>query len=138
MRPQYLGLHPYVFKNTVTKYATTAQTVGSSIFGAFAGLGAKKAATSTSYSQPQSNTSDDQSNGWKKWATPATYALGGAVLAGAAAGSAYYKREHINVGLTWATDHMKYVGTLWDEEALKRRVNALIDVEEQEGVCFRT
>jgi hypothetical protein len=132
---QYLGLHPYVFKNTVTKaaeYADTAQTVGSTIFGAFAGLGAKKATTSASPSQPIT------ASGWGKWVTPAAYAFGGAVLAGAAAGGAYYKREDINVGFTWATDHMKYVGNLWDEQALKKRLDALVDTEEQEGVLFRT
>jgi hypothetical protein len=141
MPPQYLGLHPYVFKNTVTKaaeYASTAQTVGSAIFGALAGLGAKKATTSVTPSHPI--TPDDQSNaaGWMKWAAPAAYTFGGAVLAGAAAGGAYYKREDINVGFAWATDHMKYVGNLWDEEALKRRLNDLVDAEEQEGALFRT
>ena len=136
--PQYLGLHPYVFKTTVTKaaeYANTAQTVGSTVFGALAGLGAKKAATSST-TQP----TPDQSAaaGWKKWAAPAAYAFGSAVLAGAAVSGAYYKREDINVGFAWATDHMKFVGNLWDEEALKRRLNALVDAEEQEGVLFRT
>jgi hypothetical protein len=141
MPTQYFGLHPYVFKNTVTKaaeYATTAQTVGSTIFGALAGFGAKKATTSASLSQPITTGDQSAAAGWKKWAAPAAYAVGGAVLAGAAAGGAYYKREDINVSFAWATDHMKYVGNLWDEEALKRRVSALIDAEEQEGVLFRT
>ncbi|KAF9464385.1 hypothetical protein BDZ94DRAFT_1256321 [Collybia nuda] len=130
----YLGLHPHVFKNTVTKaaeFATTAQTVGSAVIGALAGLGAKKTGTSTP-PQPSAGNS-----GWK-WAAPAAYAVGGAILAGAAAGGAYYKRDDINEGFTWATDHMKYVGNLWDENTLKKRVDALIDVEEQEGVLFRT
>jgi hypothetical protein len=105
------------------------------VFGAFAGLGAKKATTPAS--PPQSAVNNQApASAWGKWA-PAAYAVGGAILAGAAAGGAYYKRDDLNVGLTWATDHMKYVGNLWDEEALKRRVDALIDVEEEEGVSFR-
>jgi hypothetical protein len=141
MPPQYLGLHPYVFKNTVTKaaeYANTAQTVGSTIFGALTGLGAKKATTSVTPSHPITTNDQSTAAGWKKWAAPAAYAFGSAVLAGAAAGGAYYKREDINVGFAWATDHMKYVGNLWDEEALKRRLNTLVDAEEQEGALFRT
>ena len=74
---------------------------------------------------------------WKKWA-PAAYAVGGALLAGAAAGTAYYKRDEIGVGYTWATDHMKYVGTLWDEDTLHKRVNDLMQIEEKMGVLFRT
>ncbi|KAG6869330.1 hypothetical protein C0993_000083 [Termitomyces sp. T159_Od127] len=128
---QYLGIHPNVFKNSVTKakeYATAAQTIGSAVFGAFAGLGAKRATTSNSQPTPASD--------WPLWAAPAAYAAGGALLAGAAAGSAYYKREHLSTGLTWAKDHMKYVGNLWDEAALVRRVEALMTVKKQAGVAF--
>lgn len=77
------------------------------------------------------------SSGWAKWA-PAAYAVGGALLAGGAAGAAYYKREDLTEGYTWATDHMKYVGNLWNEEALKKRVESVIEVEEKLGVSFRT
>lgn len=73
---------------------------------------------------------------WQKWA-PAAYAAGGALIAGAAAGAAYYKREELTASYTWATDHMKYVGTLWDEAALKRRVDALFKIEASMGVLFR-
>lgn len=76
-------------------------------------------------------------SGWTKWA-PALYTVGGAVVAGAAAGGAYWRRDDLGVGYSWATDHMKYVRNLWDEEALKRRVNSLIEIEETEGVVFRT
>ncbi|KAG6833916.1 hypothetical protein H0H87_007927 [Tephrocybe sp. NHM501043] len=134
---QYLGIHPHVFKNSVTKaaeYASAAQTVGSAVFGAFAGLGAKKATTSNT--QPTTPTAS--SSGWASWAAPAAYAVGGAVLAGAAAGSAYYKREDIGTGLNWATDHMKYVGNLWDEAALSRRIETLMTMKEKAGVTFHT
>ena len=60
------------------------------------------------------------------------------MLAGAAAGTAYYKRDDIGVGYRWATDHMKYVGNLWDEKALTKRVDDLMQIEEKMGVLFRT
>ncbi|KAK0191145.1 hypothetical protein F5146DRAFT_930000 [Armillaria mellea] len=134
----YLGLHPYVFKNSATRateYVNTARTVGSALLGSFAGFGVKKAADSKPATEntpppPESKTS------WSKWA-PAAYAVGGALLAGAAAGGAYYRREDLGVGYTWATDHMKYVKNLWDEPALRQRVEDLVDIEEQEGVVFR-
>ena len=59
------------------------------------------------------------------------------MFAGAVAGGAYYKREDLEQGYAWATDHMKYVKNLWDEEALRKRVDDLLDIENQEGVLFR-
>ena len=59
-------------------------------------------------------------------------------MAGAVAGGAYYNRSDLTQGLSWATDHMKYVGNLWDEESLNQRVEALIDIEKERGVTFRT
>lgn len=32
---------------------------------------------------------------------------------------------------------MKYVGTLWDEATLKRRVDTLFQIEQSMGVLFR-
>jgi hypothetical protein len=63
--------------------------------------------------------------------------VGGALLAGAAAGASYYKRDDLGLGYSWATDHMKYVSHLWDGDALGRRVEFLVDAQEREGVQFR-
>lgn len=60
------------------------------------------------------------------------------LAAGAAAGTAYYKRDDLTLGYTWATDHMKYVGNLWDEAKLRQRVENIISLEEELGVLFRT
>ncbi|KAG6831390.1 hypothetical protein H0H92_010992 [Tricholoma furcatifolium] len=131
----YLGIHPHVFKNGVTKaseYANAAQTVGSAVFGAIAGLGAKKATTTTT-SQPAAVSSGSS---WSSWAAPAAFAIGGAVLAGAAAGSAYLKRDEIGTSFSWATDHLKFVGNLWDEAALSGRIEALVTMKEKAGVTF--
>jgi len=63
--------------------------------------------------------------------------LGGLLISGATAGAAYYKRDDLGLGYTWATDHMKYVGNLWDEQQMKRRVKLLFEIEETMGVVFR-
>jgi hypothetical protein len=134
-----LGLHPYVFKNGVTKaaeYVDTARSMAGGMFGAVAGLGAKK--NTMSPGPPNAATSSPPSQETKKsswgWA-PAV--VGGALLAGAAAGTAYYKRDDLNSGYTWATDHMKFVGNLWNEGKLRERVDNLVDIEEETGVLFR-
>jgi hypothetical protein len=136
---QYFGIHPFVVKNSVTKateYANAATTVGTALLGSLAGLGAQKA-TQTQTPKPTTPTPQAPQSGWG-WAGPAIYAMGGAILAGAVAGGAYYKKDDLTQGLSWATDHMKYVSNLWDEEALNRRVEALIDIEKERGVIFRT
>ena len=128
---QYFGIHPFVVKHGVTKaseYVNAVSTVGSVLLGSLAGLGAQKA-TQTQQPTPQAPQS--------KWGS-AMYAVGGAIMAVAVAGGAYYKRDDLNEGLSWATDHMKYVGNLWDEGSLNQRVEALIDIEKERGVVFRT
>lgn len=137
----YFGLHPYVFKNSATKaaqYAETAKTVGSALFGSLAGFGVATSGSSSSTSPAGLLTAPSKEQaGWSKWA-PAAYAVGGALVAGAAAGGAYYKRAELGLGYTWATDHLKYVGNLWDEDACKKRVDSIIEVDETAGIHFRT
>ena len=133
LRTQYLGLHPSVFKGGVTKAAevvNTAQTIGSTVFGALAGLSAGKAAEMASPPSPQTS-----QTGWTSWAAPAAYAVGGAVLA-SAVGSAWYK--NLGQGYQWATDHMKFVGNLWDESASQKRIDDLVALEKSHGILFRT
>ena len=128
-------------KNGVTKAAehvNAASTIGSALFGSFAGFTAGKAATSPAPpNAAASSSSTQQASGWAKWAAPTAYAIGGAILAGAAAGGAYYARDHLNQSYSWLMDHMKYVGNLWDEASLEQRVEALCDIEEKNGVIFR-
>lgn len=87
---------------------------------------------------PPAAANTQAASGWGGWAGPVAFAVGGAILAGAAAGTAYYKREDLSQSFSWATDHMKYVGNLWDEEGLSKRVEALIDIEDKDGVAFRS
>jgi hypothetical protein len=75
---------------------------------------------------------------WQKWGTTAL-AVGGAVIAASAAASAaYYKKEEIGTGYTWATDHMKYVGNLWEEEEKNNRLNTVFEYDKKMGILFRT
>jgi len=138
-------LHPYVFKNSATKaveYASTAHTIATGLLGSLTAFGAKKQWRSptppkTPLPEPVASPRPEKSNSWESWAN--TYTVGGAaLLAGAAASVAYYKREDIEMGYAWAGDHMKFVRNLWDEGALNRRLSRLIEVEEQIGVIFRT
>lgn len=144
MCSQYLGLHPFVFKNSATQaagYVKQAHELFSATGNFFGSKSTKPppvppktpiaALPST---QPAAS---GASSPWKKWA-PAAYAVGGALIAGAAAGAAYYKKDDIGVGYTWATDHMKYVGNLWNEETLRKRLDELFEIEEKMGVMFRT
>jgi len=85
---------------------------------------------------PQTHSRESSSkSGWGKWA-PALIGLGGAVVAGAAAGTAYYKREDLSSTFGWAGDHLKYVGNLWEEKKLRYRVDSLIAVRKESGVLF--
>lgn len=75
---------------------------------------------------------------WQKWGTTALTVGGAVIAAGAAASAAYYKKDEIGIGYTWAVDHMKYVGNLWDEEELNKRLDTLVDCDKKMGILFRT
>ncbi|TRM67646.1 hypothetical protein BD626DRAFT_394347 [Schizophyllum amplum] len=139
----YLGVHPFVFKNSATKaveYASTAKTIGTALLGGFAGFGSKKPEEKSKAPAGLITAPEPAStqSGWARWALPAVYAVGGAVAAGAVAGGAYWRREDLNLGYSWVTDHMKYVGELWNEKRMNERVEGLVDFEEQHNVLFKT
>ncbi|KAH9844147.1 uncharacterized protein C8Q71DRAFT_731474 [Rhodofomes roseus] len=138
----YLGLHPYVFKNSATQAASYVQSARSA-FSAFQSFTSKSTTATTTASAPKAAitappmAAQTSAGAWQKWA-PAAYAVGGALVAGAAAGTAYWKRDDIGVGYKWTADHMKYVGTLWDEGRLHKRLERLLAIERDMGVLFRT
>lgn len=136
--PQYFGLHPFVFKNSASKafgYLQTAHklisTFGSS--SAASSVTASKAPVAAILPPPSAASSAS----WAKWAKPAAIGLGGLLVSGATAGAAYYTRDDLGLGYKWATDHMKFVGNLWDEKQMKGRVKLLFEIEESQGVVFR-
>lgn len=128
-----------MFKNSASKafeYVNTAKQVASSLgfFSKSSSAAATKAPVAAITAPPIANTS---AASWTKWAVPAAYGVGGLLVSGAAAGAAYYKRDDLGMGYKWATDHMKYVGTLWDEKSLKKRLEQLVEIENNLGVTFR-
>lgn len=139
---KYLGLQPSVFKNSATQAASYVQSARSA-FSTFQSFASKSTTATTTASAPKAAitappmAAQTSTSAWQKWA-PAAYAVGGALVAGAAAGTAYWKREDIGAGYKWATDHMKYVGTLWDEGALHWRLERLLTIERHMGVLFQT
>jgi hypothetical protein len=75
---------------------------------------------------------------WQKWGTTALAVGGAMITAGAAASAAYYKKDEIGIGYTWASDHMKYVGSLWVEEELNKRLDTVVGYDKKMGILFRT
>ncbi|OCH92192.1 hypothetical protein OBBRIDRAFT_791568 [Obba rivulosa] len=136
----YFGVHPFVFKNSAAQAAGYVRSA-KEVFTGFQSFTSKSASTSVPagppIAAPPTAQTSISTSGWSKWA-PAAYTIGGALLAGAAAGTAYYKREDLGFGYKWVTDHMRYVGTLWDDATLQRRVDRLVELEQEMGVVFRT
>lgn len=133
----YFGLHPNVFKNSANKageYADLAKTVATGMFSTLAGWGAKKVVEPAPKDAKRITAPEEQpkpaTSGWGAWGL-----AGAAVAATAAAGAAYYKRDDITWGYTWAQEHLQYVGNLWDEKAMKARVENVMALE---GVVFKT
>ena len=59
-------------------------------------------------------------------------------MAGALAGTAYYHRSDIETSYGALTQHMQYVGALWDKDTLAERVRHLVEGETTHDVVFRT
>ncbi len=141
--PQYLGLHPHIFKNSATQaaeYVRTASTVLSS-FKSWRGKTADippPVPPKAPITAPPAPEASAGASLWQKWAAPAAYTLGGALFAGAAAGAAYYKREDIGASATWVTDHLRYVGKLWNKNELEARLDRVLQIESMQGVLFHT
>jgi hypothetical protein len=138
---KYLGLHPHVFKNSANKVAGYVQNVqkgASGLWGAFSQPVRKPAA---SVAQPKgllpAPAPAPSPGRWGNW-TPAAYAIGGALIAGAAAGTAYYHRSDLESSYGALQEHMQYVGALWEKDALAERVRYLVEGETMHGVTFRT
>ncbi|GAA96208.1 uncharacterized protein L969DRAFT_14405 [Mixia osmundae IAM 14324] len=152
----YLGLHPGTFANTATEYASYATQAHSVLttlglgWGALQGLrgtgssGSKSAPANTRAPSPAASTSmtnsttaeteedKKRSYGW------AGAAIGAAAVA-TAGGVAWYQRQSIVEGSTWATswvtDHLEFVGALWKPEPLRARLDQIAAVQ-KDGVFF--
>ncbi|CAE6431692.1 unnamed protein product [Rhizoctonia solani] len=141
----YYGLHPSIFSNSASKaadYVSAAQQAFSA-FNSFRPASSKPApqpARGAIMAPPTMAQHSRSTSPWTTWAPT----IGGALIAGAAAaGTAYWKRNEVaqygaqvaGVG-TWLRDHMQYIGNLWDEEASRLRVDAIMELVEEGAVAF--
>ena len=71
---------------------------------------------------------------WSKSST--LYGLGAVALGAAAAGTAYYRREDFMNGWKWGFDHMTFVRNLWDDAAMKERLDTLDRLSKERNIMF--
>lgn len=159
----YYGVHPGVFKNGINKYAgylQTAQTIGTFFAPMGVGLAARWNSERQSASQastPSSSDGNSTTNGGPRRSSPsstaarattssstsnwrtALMATGAVALAsGAAASAAYFNKDKINGAYGWVTDHLAFVSNLWDDHALRLRLDRLVDQPQILFHCYYT
>ena len=76
----------------------------------------------------QAAANSSNGNGWLKYG----YAAAGVGAFAAAAGTAWYSRQQIAATAAnsqlWVTSHLEFVGVLWKTEALRERLDELLDM----------
>ncbi|GAA5954406.1 hypothetical protein JCM8115_004578 [Rhodotorula mucilaginosa] len=159
-----LGLNPAVFKSTFDKALDYASKGQAALAALGAGYGFFRSATSSSNANSASSTSSKttasssrsaskSSKDGKQVSVPppaespsATPGsnwlslpyLAAAGLTGAAAaafGAAYYNRDTLAQHWTWAKSHLSFVGELWKQEELERRLEMVVAAREK-GIGF--
>ncbi|CBQ70677.1 conserved hypothetical protein [Sporisorium reilianum SRZ2] len=154
----YYGVHPGVFKHGINKYAgylQTAQTIGTFFAPMGVGLAARwnserqqsqsqaRSTSSNSTTAPARSSSADDSaassaRATSNWRT-ALMATGAVALAsGAAASAAYFNKDKLNGAYGWVTDHLAFVSNLWDDNALRLRLDRLVDQPQILFHCYYT
>lgn len=63
--------------------------------------------------------------------------MGAVALGAAAAGTAYYRREDFVNGWKWGSEHMRFVGNLWDTKAMEGRMVDMAELVQARGIGFR-
>jgi hypothetical protein len=154
----YLGLHPHTFKHHLSQAATyyeQARSVASAatmLSPLAVGLGfGKWGSSNQDQSQGQEagpSRSSPKGKGKEVEETPTTgiqsfwsksstlYGLGAVALGAAAAGTAYYRREDFMNGWKWGFDHMTFVKNLWDDGAMKERLDTLDRLATERNIMF--
>ncbi|SPC60751.1 uncharacterized protein UHOD_01904 [Ustilago sp. UG-2017b] len=157
----YYGVHPGVFKHGINKYAAylqTAQNIGTFLAPIGVGLAARwnserqsqgptqasgsnnstRATPSSSNSNSNNNDAAASARASSNWRT-ALMATGAVALAsGAAASAAYFNKDKINGAYGWVSDHLAFVSNLWDDNALRARLDRLVDQPQVLFHCYYT
>ncbi|OHE98742.1 hypothetical protein CORC01_06008 [Colletotrichum orchidophilum] len=142
----YLGISPGVVAHGAEGHYNTANAAMTQLSGLGTALWGAKQAASPSPSRnkapvaalpsPPANSSQQGGGGggwgWGKIAMVA----GSAAAVAASAGAAYYNREHITQGLTWATSHLEFVGCLAKGAELQKRVQYMVKLNAELDVGF--
>lgn len=127
-----------MFKHGATRaveFANAARGIVTDVGSFFKGAERSTATPNPSLLQITAGTPEASSaSAWAKWAP----VLGGAVIAGATAGAAYMRRDDITSGYTWASDHMKFVGNVWDEKTMGERLENLLAANVDHAIVFKT
>jgi hypothetical protein len=131
----YLGLHPYVFKNGIDKYAEhveLAKNVAAgfgltSVYGLF-GNETKREEKPREEGKPTTPTTS-------RWSMPSVPTLktfasaaGAAAVIGGGAAAAYWRRNDLVGGWTWVTDHAVWLKNLWDSRGMKERLDGIAEL----------
>ncbi|KAL2877715.1 hypothetical protein SGCOL_007054 [Colletotrichum sp. CLE4] len=137
----YLGISPGVVAHGAEGHYNTANAAMTQLSGLGTALWGAKQATSPSKNKapvaalpapPAANSSQQGGWGWGKIAMVA----GSAAAVAASAGAAYYNREHITQGLSWATSHLEFVGCLAKGAELQKRVQYMVKLNKELDVGF--
>ncbi|BEI89083.1 uncharacterized protein CcaverHIS019_0204450 [Cutaneotrichosporon cavernicola] len=142
----YLGLHPHVFKHgfsTAAGHVETARNAASALamlspLAAGFGFGKAKQAEEKQKREEEEaralgqRTPPQQS--W--WNAKAAVGLGAIAVAGAAAGTVYFRREDLATGWKWGAEHMTFVRNLWDKQAMRDRLDRITELQNSRNVSF--
>ncbi|KAK1979964.1 hypothetical protein LZ30DRAFT_783073 [Colletotrichum cereale] len=143
----YLGISPGVVAhgaeghyNAANAAMTQLSGLGTALWGAkqqqqAASPARNKAPVAALPAPPTNNASQQQQQGAWGWGKIAMVA-GSAAAVAASAGAAYYNREQITQGLSWATSHLAFVGCLAKGAELQKRVQYMARLNRELDVGF--
>ncbi|KAF2686838.1 hypothetical protein K458DRAFT_416175 [Lentithecium fluviatile CBS 122367] len=145
----YLGIAPGVVAHGAEKHWNTANSAYSAYTNAVSAFGWGKSTQSgavdaskmlpapdkASRAVSDSNADAASTPLWQKYGRVALFAgAAGAVAAGGAA--AYMKKDQISQGLSWATSHLEFVGSLARPEEMKKRLSSIAKLSDTRDIGF--